>query len=304
MNLLPENIVNLQAITTDSVQLPLIGNAGITLDVLRLDRIDPVISGNKWFKLQYYLAGALAAGKKNLITFGGPYSNHIIATACAAAKAGLSSTGIIRGERPARLSHTLQDALHWGMQLVFIPREQYRQKNSQAFIEQLLHEYADAAVIPEGGGGELGVKGAAGIMEIPGLTAYTHLLCAVGTGTLLSGLALAAAPHQQVTGISVLKGFGNQYPATLPETAWKNTGIAGNYHFGGYAKKNGILIDFMNDWYLQTGIPSDFVYTGKLFFGVMDLIAKGYFPEKSRLLAIHSGGLQGNHSLPAKTLVF
>lgn len=304
MNLLPENIVNLLAITTDRVQLPGIGNAGITLDVLRLDKIDAVISGNKWFKLQYYLAGALASGKKCLITFGGAYSNHIIATACAARKAGLISIGIIRGEQPATLSHTLQDAIHWGMQLVFVSREQYQLKNSAAFIEQLRHEYGDACIIPEGGEGEPGVKGAATIMETAGTAAYTDILCAVGTGTLLSGLAISAAAHQRVTGLTVLKGFDSWQPRWLSATAAERTRIISNYHFGGYAKKNSTLIDFMNDWYRKTGIPSDFVYTGKLFFGVMDLIEKGFFSATSRLLVVHSGGLQGNHSLAAETLIF
>jgi 1-aminocyclopropane-1-carboxylate deaminase len=300
MNLLPENIVNLRAISTDSVQLPLISNAGILLDVLRLDKIDPIISGNKWFKLQYYLAEALAQGKKRLLTFGGAYSNHIIATACAAQRAGLTSTGIIRGEKPARLSHTLLEAAQYGMQLVFISREQYQKKSIPAFIEQLRHEYGDACIIPEGGEGPQGIKGAATILDTVDGNAYTDILCAAGTGTLLSGLAVSAAAHQRVTGIPVLKGFDDWTPATSRQ----NTHIINNYHFGGYAKKNGTLIDFMNEWYLQTGIPSDFVYTGKLFYGVMDLIEKGFFPEASSLLVIHSGGLQGNNSLPAKTLFF
>jgi 1-aminocyclopropane-1-carboxylate deaminase len=300
MNLLPENIVNLRAISTDRVQLPLVSNAGIILNVLRLDKIDPVISGNKWFKLQYYLAEALAQGKKRLLTFGGAYSNHIIATACAAQRAGLSSTGIIRGEKPARLSHTLLDTAQYGMQLVFISREQYQKKSIPAFIEQLRHEYGDACIIPEGGEGPQGIRGAATILDTAAGNAYTDILCAVGTGTLLSGLAVSAAAHQRVTGIPVLKGFDDW----IPTTTRQNTHIINNYHFGGYAKKNGTLIDFMNAWYLQTGIPSDFVYTGKLFYGVTDLIGKGFFPEASRLLVIHSGGLQGNNSLPAKTLFF
>lgn len=304
MNLLPENIVNLRAICTDRVQLPLIDNAGITLDVLRLDKIDPVISGNKWFKLQYYLEEALASGRKGLLTFGGAYSNHIIATACVARKAGLASIGIIRGERPATLSHTLQDAIHWGMQLVFISRAQYQQKNNPAFIEQLRHEYGDAFIIPEGGEGEQGVRGAATILNTASGAAYTDILCAVGTGTLLSGLAMSAAAEQRITGLPVLKGFDEWKPGKIPVTEQQSTRIINNYHFGGYAKKNGTLIDFMNDWYLQTGIPTDFVYTGKLFFGVMDLIGKGFFPAGSCLLVIHSGGLQGNLSLPAKTLFF
>lgn len=305
MNLLPENIVNLQAISTDRVQLPLVGNAGITLAVLRLDKIDPVISGNKWFKLQYYLADAIQQQQKRLLTFGGAYSNHIIATACAARKAGLESIGIIRGEKPSFLSHTLSDAAGQGMQLAFLSREQYSRKDDPAFIAQLRQQYDHPCIIPEGGEGATGVKGAAEIMKhAVNREEYTHLLCAVGTGTLLSGLATGAAPHQQVMGLAVLKGFEHWQPSYIAIDALKRTSINNNYHFGGYAKKTGTLIDFMNQWFFETGIPSDFVYTGKLFFGVMDLIQKGYFPTASRLLVIHSGGLQGNQSLPLKTLIF
>lgn len=304
LNLLPENIVNLGAISTDRVHLPAIGNAGITLDVLRLDKVDTVISGNKWFKLQYYLAAALASGQKSLLTFGGAYSNHIIATACAAHRAGLSSIGIIRGEQASVLSHTLQNARQWGMRLVFVSREQYREKTDPAFVEQLRHEFGDACIVPEGGEGEPGVKGAATIMNIAGTTACTDILCAAGTGTLLSGLAAGAQPGQRITGFPVLKGFEAWRPGWISAAAQQRIRLVHDYHFGGYAKKNHRLIDFMNNWYLQTGIPSDFVYTGKLFFGVMDLIEKGFFPAASRLLVIHSGGLQGNNSLPAETLIF
>ena len=304
MNLLPENIVNISAATTDEVQLPLINNHNIALDILRLDKIHPVISGNKWFKLRYYLDSAVQHGQQRILSFGGAYSNHIIATACAASKAGLQSIGIIRGEKPANLSHTLSDAAQLGMQLVFISRHAYNQKNNPAFIEGLQQEYDNPCIIPEGGEGITGVEGAAGIMQITESKKYTHVLCAVGTATMLSGLVKGTTQHQQVIGIAVVKGIDNM---PLPYVAAKDqprTSIVTDYHFGGYAKKNNTLLQFMNEWYEETGIPSDFVYTGKLFFAVNDLLKKGYFPATSRVLVIHSGGLQGNRSLPSKTLHF
>lgn len=304
MNLLPENIVNLSAITTDHVQATLIGNNDITLDVLRLDKIDSVISGNKWFKLQHYLNQALHSHQQRVITFGGAYSNHIIATACAASKASLLSTGIIRGERPAVLSQTLRAAAHWGMQLVYVSREVYQQKNDPAYIEQLLRQYPNSCLIPEGGAGATGIGGAAGIWQAVHQPAYTHVVCAMGTGTMMLGLLSGAQPFMQIIGIPVLKGVENWLSAHASPQQLQQASLVTGYHFGGYAKKTPALISFMNDWYRHTGIPSDFVYTGKLFFAVSDLIKNGYFKPGSRLLAIHSGGLQGNASLPAKTLVF
>lgn len=304
MNLLLENIVNLSAITTDQVQLPAIDNQNIKLDILRLDKIHPVISGNKWFKLKYYLQDALQNNQKQVITFGGAYSNHIIATACAASKADLTSTGIIRGEKPANLSHTLLDATHYGMQLRFISRALYNQKNDPAFIQQLNQEYDNPCIIPEGGEGRLGIKGAAEILQLADAGEYTHIICALGTGTLLSGLLSSSSENQQVIGIAVLKGFDNWLPTTISEKQKQRLKIITDYHFGGYAKKDNKLLNFMNEWYTATKVPSDFVYTGKLFFAVRDLIEKGFFPNNSRLLVIHSGGLQGNKSLPPKTLDF
>ena len=304
MNLLPENIVNLAAVTTDHTPLPVINNNAIMLDTLRLDKIDPVISGNKWFKLQYYLQEALQNGHQPLVTFGGAWSNHILATACAAQKAGLPCTGIIRGEKPAVLSATLQAAEKWGMRLQFVSRGQYNQKNDPAFIQVIQQQYPGSCIIPEGGAGEKGIQGAAAIWQWASPEKYSHVICAVGTGTMLLGLATHSLPGLHIIGIPVLKGFENWQPAYATPEQLQRVSLLPGYHFGGYAKKNDALIDFMNEWYRATHIPTDFVYTGKLFFAINDLIKNGYFPSGSRLLAIHSGGLQGNASLPSKTLVF
>ncbi|HEY4206815.1 MAG TPA: 1-aminocyclopropane-1-carboxylate deaminase [Puia sp.] len=267
----------------DPVTLPELDLHRLRMDVLRLDKIHPVISGNKWFKLKEYLDIAASEGRRHLVTFGGAWSNHIIATACAAQQRGLSSTGIIRGERPATLSPTLLDAVYHGMQLDFISRQEYGQKDQPAFLNSLGARYPDAIIIPEGGAGPPGIKGSMDILQKIDSSPYSHILCAVGTGTTCKGIMAAAAPGQEVIGISVL---------TPP------------YHFGGYARHNQELLDFMNSWYHSTGIPSDIVYTGKLFYAALDMTRKGFFPPGSRVLLIHSGGLQGNRSLTRGTLDF
>jgi 1-aminocyclopropane-1-carboxylate deaminase len=304
MNLLAENIVNLSLADTQRLSLPVLINRDITLDVLRLDKIDPVISGNKWFKLKYYFEEALQQNQKRVLTFGGAWSNHIAATACAAKRTGMESIGIIRGEKPAILSHTLREAAARGMQLVFVSRELYNQKNNPAFIERLLQEYNNPCIIPQGGEGKTGIKGASEILNLTDAGYYTHILCAVGTGTMLSGIIAGSLPYQQIIGVPVLKGFDNWLPAGIDEQTKKRVRIETGYHMGGYAKKNNELFDFMNQFYNETKIPLDFVYTGKLFFSAIDLIKKNYFQNQVRLLTIHSGGLQSNESLQSGMLDF
>jgi 1-aminocyclopropane-1-carboxylate deaminase len=285
-------------ITIDPVRLP--GIKDITISVLRLDRIHPVISGNKWFKLQYYLVQAKEQGKKKIVTFGGAYSNHIIATAAACKMYGLASAGVIRGEEPALLSHTLSQAKEYGMELYFTSREDYRQK----MIPAILQDQANY-VISEGGYGQKGAEGAATILDYTQKD-FTHYCCAAGTGTMMAGLVNAIPPGQTVIGISVLKnntGLDADVRA-LARNEKKEWQVIHDYHFGGYAKHKPALFSFMNEFYRQTGIPSDFVYTGKLFYAINDLAGSGFFPAGSRLLLVHSGGLQGNNSLEKGTLIF
>lgn len=307
MNLLHDDIVNLSAATVDALSLTLLNEQQLRVDVLRLDKIDDFISGNKWFKLKYYLEEAIANKCASIFTFGGAYSNHIIATACAASRCGLRSIGIIRGERPAVLSHTLIDAMKFGMELQFISRDQYSNRNNPAFIEELSIKFEGAYCIAEGGQGLPGIRGASEITELFERRLYTHIICAVGTGTLLEGLSFHLLPSQQLLGIPVLKGLNElekKWSAATESNVHDQIKLIPHYHFGGYAKNNNQLFSFMNELYLHTGIPTDFVYTGKIFFGTIDLIKKGYFPKESRLLIIHSGGLQGNGSLEQGTLIF
>ena len=287
------------------IQKKLYQHKKVQVSVLRLDRLHPVVSGNKWFKLKGYLEQAAMQKKKTIVTFGGAYSNHILATAAACADAGFSAAAIIRGEPPLQLSQTLQDALAYGMKLIFSPRAQFRSK-------QLPHTlYADHApedcyLVPEGGKGALGAAGAATILHGVYMPAYSCVLTAVGTGTTLAGLTLASGTGQTIVGISVLKNaysLDTEIAEMLPAEK-NNFRVLHDFHFGGYGRHTPELLTFMNDWYRETGIPSDFVYTAKMFYAADALVRNGYFPPGSNILLIHTGGLQGNRSLPKGTLIF
>src|SRR6218665_154108 len=274
----------------------------IQVHVLRLDKFDPVISGNKWFKLRFYLQNAVQQQKKGLITFGGAWSNHIVATAAACQQQGLQSIGIIRGEEPAQWSQALQDAKQAGMQLHFISRDDYSAKHVPGFAEHLKNEYL---LVPEGGYGPDGARGASTILDIPE-QAFTHYVCAAGTGTMTAGLINAASPDSEVIGISVLKNNHSLEPmiSDLLQASHARWRVLHDHHFGGYAKHKPALLGFMNSFYERAQIPTDLVYTGKLFYAAAELINQAFFPAGSRILIIHSGGLQRNRSLPKGTLNF
>lgn len=293
--------INPERIKTVPVVLPGLNNRNIRIDMLRTDLIHPVVSGNKWFKLQYYLTAAREQGIRHLVTFGGAWSNHIHASAAAAALYDFSITGIIRGEQAPLLSPTLQDALSMGMELRFISRTAYRNKELPAELNN-----RNFLLIPEGGYGTAGARGAALLTDYCTAHAYTHICCAVGTGTMMAGLMNQSGPMQQVIGISSQKNNLNLEKAVtaLLKNPQQQPLLLHDYHFGGYASHTPELIRFMNLFYEQTGIPTDIVYTGKLCFAVTALLEKNYFPPGSNILLIHSGGLQGNRSLQKGTLIF
>ncbi len=287
----PEHII------VQSVQLPLFAEKELQVAVLRTDLLHPVVSGNKWFKLQPYLEKARASGKKRIVTFGGAWSNHIVATAAAAQAFGFSSAGIIRGEAAATPSATLMQAHNFGMELFFSSRSDYAAKKLPFTLQ------STDLLIPEGG---FGTQGAAGAGTMASLIAnkQAQLVCAVGTGTMMAGLINAGF---DVTGILVLKDDAHQMEqqvrGLLNNTATQLS-IQYDFHWGGYAKWRPELITAMNSWYQATGIPSDFVYTGKLFYAVQQLAKNNFFRPGSSIICIHSGGLQGNISLPKGTLIF
>jgi 1-aminocyclopropane-1-carboxylate deaminase len=275
----------------------------ITLHIKREDLIHPFISGNKFRKLKYNLLQAKAEGKTKLLTFGGAFSNHIAAVAHAGKENNLETIGIIRGdELESKISEnpTLTFAQNCGMKLEFITRESYRNKTSLAFIEKLKKHYGDFYLIPEGGTNTLAVKGCEEIL-IPEDADFTHICCAIGTGGTISGLINSANANQKIIGFPALKGdfLSDDIRKFATNSNWE---LQLDYHFGGYAKINEALIRFINDFYKQTNIPLDPIYTGKMMFGIIDLIHKGYFPKGSKILAIHTGGLQGIEGMNRKLI--
>jgi len=295
------NELQFENISVDPFQFPERKKNNIKISVLRLDKLHPVISGNKWFKLRFYLEEAKQKRRQSIVTFGGAWSNHIVATAAACKAENLLCSGIIRGEKPAKLSSTLLKAAALGMKLHFISRKDFKEKK---IPPEFLND--EHYLIPEGGYGELGVSGASTMLSYCNLDSFTHICCAVGTGTMMAGIINAVPEKCFVTGISVLKN-NNEIEAEINQlliSPKKNFTIKHNYHFGGYAKYKPGLISFMNSYYSLSNIPSDFVYTGKLFYAVQDLLSNNYFPQKSNILIIHSGGLQGNDSLKKGTLIF
>jgi 1-aminocyclopropane-1-carboxylate deaminase len=292
-------------IATQSIRKPLHKSSRISVDVLRLDLIHPDISGNKWFKLKYHIEAARRMGKKGIVTFGGAYSNHLVATAVACNEHGLLSAGIVRGEQTFPLNASVRQMMEAGMMIIYASREQY--KNKDELLHEFLTSHNDYHYVAEGGQSAEGIKGAGEILSFAPKY-YSHIICPVGTGTTLAGLINASSDEQEIIGVCPLKieDIHNNEIETFirSNTVKANFRIVYDYHFGGYAKKTSELLAFMNDLFINEQIPTDFVYTGKMFYAVFDMIDKGYFPEHSRLLLIHTGGLQGNRSLPAGTLVF
>ncbi len=268
-------------ITIDRLDAELFTTHQVEAYVLRLDRIHPVVSGNKIFKLHYYLQECQKHSSKTILTFGGAYSNHLVATAFACRENGLRAIGVVRGEPAPELSITLKDCQQLGMQLIFKTREAYAQKETEAFKKEIINTIGDCIIIPEGGYSPTGRAGASLICD--SIPAYiTHICTAVGTGTTLAGILSNLKPAQQVVAVPVLKNM-NDIEDRLRFLNGQDAGqvtIKNEYHFGGYAKYDDNLIRFMNTFYQEHGIATDFVYTGKLFFGVMDLIKKKTVPSR------------------------
>ncbi|NDK56851.1 1-aminocyclopropane-1-carboxylate deaminase/D-cysteine desulfhydrase [Pontibacter fetidus] len=281
------------------LQHPLLQQHNLTLWVKREDLLHPHISGNKWRKLKYNLQEAKALGKETIITFGGAYSNHIAATAAAGAEFGFKTIGIIRGEEHLPLNPTLQFATAQGMELHYVTREAYRQKSESAFLAELAEKYNQPYLVPEGGTNQLAVKGCTEILEDVTID-FDVICCASGTGGTIAGVIAGLKGEKQVLGFPALKG-GDFLKEEIEQLVYNYSGayysnwqLITDYHFGGYAKVKPELLHFIQEFQKQHHIPLEPVYTGKLFYGLFDLISKGYFPEGTRIVAIHTGGLQGN----------
>ena len=266
----------------------------VSVTIKRLDLVHPQISGNKFFKLKYNFLEAQRLGFKKVLTFGGAYSNHIAATAFAAHLCGFESLAIIRGEELAQrpLNSTLMTAQQLGMQLEFINREDYRQKNSMAFLEQLQIRYPEHYVIPEGGTNALAIQGCKEILTPADLTHFDLICCAVGTGGTLTGLIEASSEHQQILGFSALKGdFLTQ--DIQQWTTKRNWRLTDEFCQGGYAKTTAELMQFIQQFEAQHQIALEQVYTGKMLLGIEKMLQRGDIAKDQRILIIHTGGLQG-----------
>jgi 1-aminocyclopropane-1-carboxylate deaminase len=269
----------------------------IQLFIKREDCNHPTIQGNKFRKLKYNLAKAKAENTTTLLTFGGAFSNHIYATAAAGKAFGFQTIGIIRGERIEPLNDTLQFAEDNGMQLHFISRSDYRQKNESDFINKLKAKFGDFYLIPEGGSNELAVKGCTEIVDEIEIK-YDYLCSPIGTGGTIAGLIKGAKNESKVLGFPALKGgdfLRKDIEQLLKEEKeiYENWKLINDYHFGGYAKFKPELIEFINTFKAKHEIQLEPIYTGKMLFGIYDLIKKDYFPKNSKIIAIHTGGLQG-----------
>ena len=276
----------------------------ISVHIKREDLIHPFVSGNKFRKLKYNLLQAKSEIHNTLLTFGGAYSNHIAAVAFAGKENGFKTIGIIRGDELAdkiQENPTLLFAQNCGMQFKFVAREAYRLKCELNFIENLKQQFGDFYLIPEGGTNELAVKGCSQILTEEDAE-FDFVCCSIGTGGTISGIINSILPHQKVLGFPALKGdfLKNEIRKFVPTFREANWKLINDYHFGGYGKVTPELIAFINRFYGSTQIPLDPIYTGKMVFGVMDLIEKNHFPENSKILLIHTGGIQGIQGMNLK----
>jgi len=276
------------------LELPLLKEKGLNLYVKRDDLIHDLISGNKWRKMKYNIDKAKHKNYDGILTFGGAHSNHIIATAFLCKHNQLKSIGIIRGDAHVEKSNTLNKCEELDMELSFVSRGDYKEKDSAQYIEKLQLAYPNYLILPEGGANEAGVKGCEDIVaEIDVDFDFVTVDC--GTGATLAGMVRELKPHQKAIGVQVLKGrdfISEEVLKFSPNTAEKFE-VWTEYHFGGYAKYKDELLDFMRWFCKETGIKLDPIYTGKQFFAVFDQIDKGYFPRGTNIVLTHTGGLQG-----------
>ncbi len=270
----------------------------ISLFIKREDELHPFISGNKYRKLKYNLAEASRQKKQTLLTFGGAYSNHIAATAAAGFEFGFKTIGVIRGDElgkniPKTIEEnpTLRFASQHKMNFEFVTRSDYRTKTSETFISKLKEKFGDFYLVPEGGTNKLAVKGCEEIL-VEEDKKYDVICSAIGTGGTISGIINSTQPTQQVIGFPALKGdfLNTDIKKYVKNNNWQ---LHTAYSFGGYAKVSKELITFINKFKTETNIPLDPVYTGKMMFGIVDLIKKDFFKSGTKILAIHTGGLQG-----------
>lgn len=301
---MPVSLESIETFFANTPQVPeqqlkssLLDQKRLTLTVRREDLLHPEVPGNKWRKLKYNLLAAAGNGSEALLTFGGAYSNHLAAVSAAGKLFGFKTIGFVRGEAHFPLNPTLEQATRNAMELHYLDRETYRQKDTPEFLEQLKSRFPDAYLIPEGGTNNLALQGCAEITR--DIQADLDVICcAAGTGGTAAGLLCGLNGKKDLLVFTALKGDFlkneiNHLTQTFNGNIYKNWNLQTDYHFGGYAKIKSGLLDFMHDFQDQFNIPLEPVYTGKMFFGLFDMIGKDFFEPGTKILAIHTGGLQG-----------
>ncbi|UAA39768.1 pyridoxal-phosphate dependent enzyme [Paraneptunicella aestuarii] len=309
-----DNLVNRLSLRLPSPiqQLPVdwCPEGNLSVYVKRDDLIHPIISGNKWRKLQGHLTRSPQLSKqalpRQIVSFGGGYSNHLHSLGYCCQQLNIKLHAIVRGNYQLNPTPMLQDIENWGANIHYVTKMEYQQRHDNVYLEQLSQTYPEALIIPEGGSDEQALEGVANIIaELSSEPNYQfdYILCPVASGGTLAGLNQAIYDTKLSTkliGIAVLKGAvleGEDYLEELVEKLQSpnvpKATILHDYHCGGYAKAPDYLKDFCSQFNAQYGIPVEPVYSGKLFYALKQLIESGYFPAQSRILILHTGGLQG-----------
>ena len=268
-------------------------NYEIEVFMKRLDLIDPFISGNKLFKLKHNVDRALLEEKNMLITFGGAFSNHILATAAYAKKKNIDCLAIVRGEEYSELNPLLALAKEYGMNFCFVSRKEYAKRNDNNYISELIRKYKKAFIVPEGGNNKLGVLGAEEILETQDMS-FDYIICPIGTGATLSGIVNSSKKTQKVIGVNCVNETIYINKKISQKTNKNNWEIINEFNFGGFAKFDNLLTEYLKKFKLNYQITLDLNYTAKMFFGFEKLIERRYFQRKSKVLLIHTGGIYGN----------
>jgi 1-aminocyclopropane-1-carboxylate deaminase len=291
-----------QPVTLQLITTPVFDTCGVEVYLLRLDQIHPMVSGNKWFKLRYNLLEAKARGCARVLSFGGAFSNHLHALAWAGRSIGIETVGVVRGEPSYAQNPTLKDAADWGMKLHFVSREVYRRRNDPFYHKELLAHFPEAFIVPEGGSNALAVKGFSDLFTLPcwqRMPAPDWVITACGSGGTLAGIVAAKPSGVRALGVAVLKGadfLNRDVSGLLQQAGVQDPGgwqIDLQGHEGGYARRSDALIAFMRDFADQTGVELDPVYTGKMMFRLHKLVEQGTFAPGDKIVAVHTGGLQG-----------
>ena len=298
MDIIDENRVIIQPLNEEWYQHRVAG-----MDMLRLDLLHPVVSGNKWYKLRLNIKHALEGGFKTIVTFGGGFSNHLVATAYAARIFGIKAIGIVRGKYDM-LTPSLIQCKDAGMELIFVSQEDYNNKHEPEWAKKMVAHFDEIFIVPEGGANEWGRAGA-GLINRFIKNTHTHVAVSVGSGTTLIGLRNKINERQQILGFAPMKQglYLKEYISEhIQKDMNRNWQLFDQWHCGGFGKWNDDLLGFMNDFYAVNNIPLDIAYTSKMMYGIKDMLQSGFFAKEDKILCIHTGGLQGNASVKDKLI--